>query len=838
MLSISKISSHLEYYLELATVEYYLNGGEPPGRWFGAGAAKLGLADQVDNETLRRLAAGFSADGESKLVQNADKENRQVGWDLTFSAPKSVSVLWSIAPEPIRRVIQECHDEAVREALSYLQDEWAFSRTGRGGRGRLNVGLVVACFEHGTSRAHDPQLHTHALVINLGVAADGKTRAIVSDPFFNQKLTAGALYRLELGHQLITRLGLRLKQSGFAFTVKGVPETLCRFYSKRRKQIERALKALSRSSAKAAQIATLETRNRKEAVPRAELFPNWADQARGFGFDRRTVERLIGKTPVRQTPLKAIDSAMRGLAAKHSYFSHGEMLKHAAVLLQHQGVSVQRLRSMLSTFVERSPELMTVDPTVYTTRKNYKLESELLAAIAEMADDRSHAASIDLVERWHLKDGEKVNRGEHGLSWEQAAAVSHITLAPSALQIVAGRAGTGKTQMIRAAAEIWKKSGFKVYGACISGKATRGLNEAAGIQAETIAKLLYDDRQDWKSKGTHHARQLGKAALGKRTSRLKPAFKLDSRSVLVLDEAAMIGTQDLHALVELVRRAGAKLVLIGDSYQLQPIAPGNPFRSLVERVGAVKVDEIKRQRDAFDRQVVDDLASGRPEDALRSLDERGFVHVADNRQLAMKALVESWGVSGRRTDPVFVPTRVEASDVNRQCQQYRKQRGELGGWKQLKNRGQKLYTGDRVIFERRNRKLGIENGDFGTITQINESRKLLKVKLDSGEDVIVPLKSYKELSLGYATTVHKGQGATVENAFVLLGGFMQDRHLSYVQMSRARGRTHVFVDKFEADTNFKGIIKQMKRSDCRPLAADLIERPNNTSPRNPLGPTP
>lgn len=823
MLSISNLGSNLDYYLELATVEYYLNGGEPPGRWFGRGAKQLGLSGMVDKEQLRNLAAGFSADGKRKLVQNGGKEDRQVGWDLTFSAPKSVSVLWSIAPDHIRRVIQECHDSAVQEAISYLQDEWAFSRTGKGGRGREAVGLVVGCFEHGTSRAHDPQLHTHALVLNLGVDSDDKTRAIISNLFFHQKLTTGAIYRLELAHQLVGQLGVQLEKSGFAFAVKGVPKKLCEFYSKRRMEIERALQAVSKTSARAAQLATLETRSQKDCKPRAEHFETWANEAREFGFDTSSVERLIGKAPVRQTPVKSIDSTIRGLAAKHSYFSHSEVLRDSAILSQHQGVSAQRLRRTLGEFVSKSSEIVEVKDRIYSTQKNVELESELLDAVARMSEDNSHVASIKIVEDQLIRDGKKGKRKQNSLSWEQSAAVSHITMAPGAVQIVAGKAGVGKTQLLKVATGIWQKSGLKVYGACISGKAARGLQDATGIQSETVAKILFDANQTVRSKALHHGKQVVRAAFGKPTRRLKPAFKLDSKSVLVLDEAGMVGTQHLHAIIQEVERAGAKLVLVGDSYQLQPIAPGNPFRSLSKLFGSVQIDEIKRQASAFDRKVVDDLSCGRIEDAIRSLDERGFVHVADNRQLAMKELVEHWGVSRHRADPIFVPTRAEASVVNQSCQRYRKLQKELGGWKLLKVRGQKFYSGDRILFERRDRKLGVENGYFGTIEKINESRKLITVKLDSGKRVLVPVKRYADFSLGYATTVHKGQGATVANAFVLLGGSMQDRFLSYVQMSRARGQTHVYVDRLEADANFQGIISQMKRGDSRPLAADLSE---------------
>ncbi|WP_013630074.1 MobF family relaxase [Rubinisphaera brasiliensis] len=154
MLSVAKLGGNLNYYLELATLEYYQRGGEPVGRWFGTGAERLKLVGEIDPDVIQRIAAGFSADGSKKLVQNAGKENRQIGWDLTFSAPKSVSVLWSVANETDRAEIQAAQDEAVRVTIGYLEEKCGASRVGKRGREQTEAGLVVGLFEHGSSRAN------------------------------------------------------------------------------------------------------------------------------------------------------------------------------------------------------------------------------------------------------------------------------------------------------------------------------------------------------------------------------------------------------------------------------------------------------------------------------------------------------------------------------------------------------------------------------------------------------------------------------------------------------------------------------------------------------------
>jgi conjugative relaxase-like TrwC/TraI family protein len=227
MLSISALSAgHGNYYLKLARDDYYLKGGEPRGLYLGKGAEALGLNRLVDEKECKWLLDGFSPDGKDPLTQNAGDPKHQAGWDLTFSAEKSISAIWSQATADVRKAIQEAQAEAVKEDISYLQECAAFTRRGKGGREIERAKLVVAAFEHGTSRAQDPQLHTHCLIMNVGVREDGTTGTILSKPLDVHKMAAGAVYRAELSNQLEKRLGLVLERepNSFAFKVKGVPE--------------------------------------------------------------------------------------------------------------------------------------------------------------------------------------------------------------------------------------------------------------------------------------------------------------------------------------------------------------------------------------------------------------------------------------------------------------------------------------------------------------------------------------------------------------------------------------------------------------------------------------
>ena len=216
---------HANYYLELAQKDYYTAEGNDPGTWFGRGAAKLGLQGAVDSRPYEQLLWGRSPDGRRDLVQNAGDPHRQTAWDLTFSAPKSVSVLWALAPKDVRAELEAAHRQAVEVALKFLEETTGLTRRGKGGARMECADLVFALFPHYSSRALDPQVHTHALLINLAVRHDGTTGALWSREFFRAKMAAGAVYQVELAAGLRERLGLVTEPARIGFQVAGCRRT-------------------------------------------------------------------------------------------------------------------------------------------------------------------------------------------------------------------------------------------------------------------------------------------------------------------------------------------------------------------------------------------------------------------------------------------------------------------------------------------------------------------------------------------------------------------------------------------------------------------------------------
>ncbi len=287
MLSISKprkgAAAAVIYYLR-GRLDYYLQGLDKEGQWRGAGAEKLGLRGPVEAKAFQNVLNGFSADGSQNLVQNAGDKDRQCYWDLAFSAPKPVGVLWAMAPEHIRRLIERAHREAVDEALAYLQQVAGYTRRGKGGKIIERTSLVFATFLEGTSRAQDPQPHTHCVLANVGVREDGTTGALKTEETFNYKLAAGERYQLALAARMHQWLGLPIEFERVAFWIVGVPKGVCRFFSKRQQQIEQVMEARGLRGAIAAKNVAVETRPAKEEIPADILFPYWQEKGRELGW--------------------------------------------------------------------------------------------------------------------------------------------------------------------------------------------------------------------------------------------------------------------------------------------------------------------------------------------------------------------------------------------------------------------------------------------------------------------------------------------------------------------------------------------------------------------------
>ncbi|WP_316214052.1 MobF family relaxase [Bradyrhizobium sp. SZCCHNR2032] len=279
-------ASAARYYGHLQRDEYYSRDGEPPGRWAGKGADRLSLNGPVTQAEFDAALRGIDPKTGERLAQLGGRgREHAAGWDMTFSAPKSISVLWGLSEAPERQVIAQAHRSAVLVASAQLETTAGWARRGRAGATReQTAGLLMTQFDHHTSRESDPQLHTHTFIFNLTPRRDGSWGAIVSRELYKAQKQAGAIYRQALASEL-EQQGIRLERQKDTFRVAAIPRHVERAFSKRRQAIEEAAKVHGYNTPKGMELATLRTRRPKRDARLGELIAHWQTEAKALGFE-------------------------------------------------------------------------------------------------------------------------------------------------------------------------------------------------------------------------------------------------------------------------------------------------------------------------------------------------------------------------------------------------------------------------------------------------------------------------------------------------------------------------------------------------------------------------
>ncbi len=324
----------LAYYGHLRQDDYYTSEGEPPGRWAGEGADRLSLKGPVTQSEFEAALKGIDPKtGEQLASQGGRSRTHSAGWDMTFSAPKSVSVLWALSNEQDRTAIEQAHRSAVLSATTHLERTAAWARRGKGGIIReQTAGLLMAQFDHHTSRDLDPQLHTHSFVFNLAPRQDGTWGAIVSRDLYKAQKDAGTAYRRELAGEL-ERLGHRLDRHEQGFRVAAIPRHIERAFSKRRQAIEAAAQTHGYRTAKGMELAALRTRHAKQNVKLDTLFKTWQAEAKTLGFELRPDQRQAKRTQT-NAPGQLVSSSSTNTSVRQTATQVGQRLGQALQALK------------------------------------------------------------------------------------------------------------------------------------------------------------------------------------------------------------------------------------------------------------------------------------------------------------------------------------------------------------------------------------------------------------------------------------------------------------------------------------------------------------------------
>ncbi|MCP2158181.1 UNVERIFIED_ORG: Ti-type conjugative transfer relaxase TraA [Rhizobium sp. SLBN-170] len=438
----------------------------------------------------------------------------------------------------------------------------------------------------------------------------------------------------------------------------------------------------------------------------------------------------------------------------------------------------------------------------YSTRDMIDLELGMARSAERLHQAQSHGVDPRHVERAMERQDNAIRKSSSGpsaasdppagLSDEQRHAIAHIT-GPERIAAVVGFAGAGKSTMLAAARKAWEAQGYQVHGAALAGKAAEGLEESSGIPSRTLASWSYS----W-----DHGRDL-----------------IGRGDVFVIDEAGMVGSRQLARFIGEAEERGAKIVLVGDHEQLQAIGAGAPFRAIAEQIGHVELSNIRRQRQDWQRQASVAFATHKTAEGLAAYRDHGDIHFAESRDKAMAQIVRDYVAdSEKRADGTRVAMAHCRADVralnavirselqNRQKLERGQElsdgvdRGDGEAGRELTfqtNNGKRAFAaGDRIIFLENNRDLRVKNGMLGTVEHVEPGKIIARLDGRGGDSVSIPTYSYQAIDHGYATTIHKNQGATVDRAFVLASSTM-DRHLTYVAMTRHRDGVQLYANSQE-----------------------------------------
>ena len=788
--------------------EYYLQDGG--GRWWTHGAAPVRHGAAIARESFRDLCAGLDPASGAPLVRGAG-EGHRAGWDMTLTAPKTVSLLWASGSPEQRAQVEAMHAAAVEAALGFLREEELVEvRLGAGGHLReAPAGLIVGLFDHYTSRAGDPNCHTHCVLLNLSLCNDKKHRTLEPERLYRWQLVVGSAYRAVLAERLSRELGLSLRSAGQGqFEIRGIPDPVIEAFSKRSVAIEAQIGG-DRLAASGAQkeVAALATRAAKTDLPTGpELEARWRAELAVLGLDPWSAareaarepasEREAGRAPEPAFDLPEIAGSTPVALAASALFRHENVLSRKSLIERAldeaalQGFGIVSVRAELAE-LERTGQLVRLilseRDACWTTPGIAAAEAALLRAA-----DRSAAEH-----RIPAQDVEAVLAAEPQLAEEQRAALRHVT-GESAISILEAGAGTGKTTVARALVAMVGRSGMQVIGLAPSWVAADELAVSTGIPAQAVAKWRHDQ-----ARGS--------------------ALALGPDNLVLVDEAGMVGTKDLSAVLTAAAAGGARVVLMGDRRQLASVSGASALRAVVDVLGRhATLSEVRRQVVPWQRAASVLMARGHIEAGLRACARRGGMERGAGARAVQARALALWCEARARhgSDQVLLVTRRnrDAAELNRGARALLRTEGVLKGAdveilaRDRENKPQPLAlaVGDRVRFGETLTQHGIRNGTRATVEAIgpDEAGELrLGVRLEDGQHIedalagFVPAqtrrgktKALPRISPGYAGTAYSVQGSTCEST-IYCGFTAGDARELYVGLTRHRQEAWLVVER-------------------------------------------
>ncbi|UIY45705.1 MobF family relaxase [Methylobacterium radiotolerans] len=825
--------------------DYYAKDGD--GMWWSSGGTVVRHGAPIAASSFRDLCAGYHP-GTGKPIVRGAGPGHWAGQDLTLTPGKSVSVLWMAGTPEQRAAIEAAHRAAVERALTFVAAEVLVTvRTGAGGVERHRPSdLIVGRFDHYTTREGDPNIHTHCVFINVAGApkhsGSGRYKSqthltIEVEQLYAYQIAVGAAYRAALAENLRERFGLRYREAGRGqWEVAGPPEALLAAFSKRSEQILDYAGAGATSAQR--EVAALATRRGKHELPTgAELEARWREELAACALDpwdaARHPEdtRAAARDAEREPPFDPpeipgdgpVARAASALFRHESVVTRKDLLQRALELAGVQGLGVEVVEAELAD-LERDGTLLPLAAAEMVPGASACWTSP---GIATCEAAMLRAADRPLDRRWIAPEAVTTALARDGrLSAEQAEAVRHAA-GPDGVSLLQAGAGTGKTTTAAVLVAAAHDSGMRVIGLAPSWVAADELGRSTGIPTQAIARWRHDRARATRSDAE---------------SQTNPAA-LDRDTLVLVDEAGMVSSRDLEAVLSAAQAAGAKVVLIGDRRQLASVGGASALRAVAEVVGRSAVlGEVRRQTVAWQRAASVVMARGDAEAGLRAYAAEGQVELVAGAEAAQARVIATW--TEQRVsygDDVLIVTRrnADAATLNARARAALRAEGRLGPdliAPPARDREDRLVPlalalGDTLRFGESLPHLGLRNGTRARIEALvtdSDGGARLHLALEDGRVIEaawdelrrVPRfgrrPAHPKVVHAYAGTSYAAQGRTCSAAVVYLGAGTDAREV-YVGLTRHRHAARVVVERDRLDA-----LCRQRQADPRMPANDTM----------------
>ena len=843
-------------------VAYYESTGNPPGRWLGNGLT--GLGDDASGRmgpgtavTEAAMAAVFR-DGCDPLTGDPLGRSYQgradrpvVGFDLTFTVPKSASVLWALGDDATRKAVHAAHRAAVDQALEFVERKVARTRVGHAGCRQVRTrGVIAAAFDHWDTRTGDPNLHTHVVLANKVQGPDGAWRSLDGKTVHAATVTVSALYDSLVADELTRRLPVRWshrsrgERRNPAFEIEGIDDVVQAAFTTRAEQIHCAEqtwvaeftashgRSPSRvETTRARQHLTRATRPPKVVRPLRDLLAEWTNRARVLtgvephdlaaralagAYARGLLAHDVG-SEVRAAVVVAVLDDVATRRSVWTTWNLGAAAARATLPLR-MASPAERLQLLNEVTTEaaarcvhlddtRDPERVRVGEALYTS-------TELLAA-EKVLIDASESAGAPTVDQQLVEDPRyRLHHQLLRLAPDQRAAVAAVLASGRRLDALVGPAGSGKTTTLAALAELWSENLGPVIGLAPSATAARALEVSLGVPCETTAKLLYETVGDGaRARGRAYAtvatalaadcvnwrRSDDAVALRREAGR----WSLAPGQLVIVDEASLADTRSLAAVVDQAEAAGAKVLLVGDHLQRGSVDAGGAFAMLARRGPTAELTSLRRFRHPWEARASLQLRRGQPA-ALDAYDAHG-AFVGGAREQVLDAAVRGYlegGAEGRVSALQAADNRT-VRELNAMTHSAGVREGTVRPGGVELHDGLVAGVGDRVVTRRNHRRLHtpdgfVRNGDLWDVVGVRDGALRVRAARTAGHGgdgrtVLLPAAYVAEhVELGYATSTARTQGMTVDETHTVAAQGMAREDL-YVGMSRGRDLNRVYV---------------------------------------------